>query len=374
MEKLAGAIASPAKPRLLDKGPVQEKQITHGIDLPRMYPIPTSNELDSAPFITAGLFVLKDPETGRVHMAVRRFQINGGNSINVLVSGASPRLLQTLADCEKTKRDLRDLQCAVVLGYDAPFLLSSQISSQKYGLDKYEVDSAMRGEPLELVRCCSIDLEIPAHAEIVMEGVLRAGRTGPEGPFAELMGNYSEAGTAPLMEVTAVMQRSSPIFQHAFPCREEHLAYGIMREVEIYAALGSVVDVRDVNLTVGGGCRLHAVVSIRKRREGDGKSAVLTTLGAYKDIKHVVVVDDDVDIYDPADVEFALATRFQASKDLVMIPDALGSPLDASHMERGVSDKLGFDATKPLGPTVKRYERAIIPGFGENFDIKKYIR
>jgi 2,5-furandicarboxylate decarboxylase 1 len=348
---------------------VQEKQITHGIDLRRMYPIPTSNELDSAPFITAGMFVFKDPETGRVHMAVRRFQVNGGNSINVLVSGASPRLLQTLADREKTKRDL---ECAVVLGYDAPFLLSSQISSQKYGLDKYEVDSAMRGEPLELVRCRSVDLEVPAHAEIVMEGALRAGRSGPEGPFAELMGNYSEAGTAPLMEVTAVMQRNNPIFQHAFPCREEHLAYGIMREVEVYAALRSVVDVRDVNLTVGGGCRLHAVVSIRKRKEADGKSSVLTALGTYKDIKHVVVVDDDVDIYDPSDVEFALATRFQASKDLVIVSGALGSPLDASHTERDVSDKLGFDATKPLGPTAKRYERAIIPGFEKNFDIGKY--
>ncbi|MBQ7262318.1 MAG: UbiD family decarboxylase, partial [Synergistaceae bacterium] len=253
----------------------------------------------------------------------------------------------------------------VVLGYDAPFLLASQIGSGKYGLDKYEVDSALRGEPLELVRCRTIDLEVPAWAEIVIEGRIEPGHAGPEGPFAELMGYYSTVAPAPLMEVSAVTHRDAPIFQHAFPCREEHLAYGVIKEAEIFAALSHTVDVRDVNLTLGGGCRLHAVVSIRKRSPGDGKSAILGTLGAYKDIKHVVVVDDDVDIYDMAEVEAAIASRFQASRDLVIVEGALGSPLEASHMERGVSDKMGLDATKPLDEKVALYRPAIIPGFDD---------
>ena len=367
--KLMNAIANPQKPRLLGDGPVRENIVTQGIDILRMFPVPTSNELDSAPFLTAGMIAYRDIETGRAHMAVRRFQVNRGNSINVLVSGASPHLLATLAECEKQRKDL---QCAVILGYDAPFLLASQISSKKYGLDKYEVDSALRGQALELVRCQSIDFEVPAWAEIVLEGVIRAGKRGPEGPFAELMGYYSEVGTPPLMDITAVMHRNDPIFQHAFPCREEHLAYGMIKEAEIYSALSSVADVVDVNLTLGGGCRLHAVVSIRKRAPGDGKSVILTVLGAYKDIKHVVVVDDDVDIYDMMDVEFALASRFQASHDLVMVPGALGSPLEASHVQYGVTDKLGFDATRPLGEAAGLYRRAVIPGFDQNFDIKKY--
>lgn len=368
--QMMNAIATPAAPRVVADGPVLENVVTSGIDIRRMFPVPTSNSEDSAPFITAGMLAYRDIETGRVHMAVRRFQVNRGNSINVLVSGASPHLLRMLGVCAKQGKDL---QCAVVLGYDAQFLLASQTSSEKYGLDKYNVDSALRGEPLELVQCRSIDFQVPAWAEIVLEGVMRPGKTGTEGPFAELMGYYSEVGTSPLMDITAVLHRNDPIFQHAFPCREEHLAYGMIKEVEVFAALSSVVDVRDVNLTLGGGCRLHAVVSIRKRAAGDGKSAILTVLGAYKDIKHVVVVDDDVNIYDMMDVEFALASRFQASRDLVMVPGALGSPLEASHVEAGVTDKLGFDATKPLGDAAKLYERSFIPGFGPNFDISKYF-
>ncbi|MEL7609621.1 MAG: UbiD family decarboxylase [Bacillota bacterium] len=369
--RLMGALAGGAEPRVVDSGPVKEKIITRNIDLCRMYPIPTSNELDSGPYITAGMLAYRDPDTGCVHMAVRRFQVNRGNQLNALISGASPHLLKMLAACEQRGQNL---ECAVILGYDAPFLLASQFSSMKYGLDKYKVDCALRGEPLELVRCNSIDFAVPAYAEIVLEGVIRPGKRGPEGPFAELMGYYGEAGTSPLIELTAVMQRSAPIFQHAFPCREEHLAYGMVKEAELYTALSGVVDVRDINLTLGGGCRLHAVVSIHKRSEGDGKSAILAVLGAYKDIKHVVVVDDDVDIYDMMDVEFALASRFQAARDLVAVSGALGSPLEASHLEHGISDKLGFDATKPLGDTARRYERAVIPGFNKEFDIKKYIR
>jgi 2,5-furandicarboxylate decarboxylase 1 len=368
--KITSAIANPRKPRVASKGPVQENVIHSGIDLKKICPLPTSNEHDSGPYITAGIIAYRDIDSGCTHMAVRRFQVNEGNSLNVLVSGASPHLLNMLAEYEKNDKTL---ECAVILGYDAAFLLSSQISSQKYGLDKYAVDSAMRGEPLELVRCRSINFEVPAYAEIVFEGVIRPGQKGKEGPFAELMGYYSELGTSPLMEVTTVTHRNNYIFQHAFPCREEHLVYGMIKEAELYATLSSVVDVLDVNLTVGGGCRLNAVVSIRKRSPGDGKSAIITTLGAYKDIKHVVVVDEDVDIFDPLDVEFAVSSRFQASTDLVVITGALGSPLEASHLERGMSDKLGLDATKPFGSTPKRYERAKIPGFENGLDIDKYI-
>lgn len=368
--KLMEAIARPGKPVLLDSGPVQEQVVTRSIDLLRMFPVPTSNELDSGPFLTAGMLVYRDEEAGTTHMAVRRFQVNGGSTVNVLVSPASPHLLELLA---ARRRSGRPLECAVVLGYDAPLLLASQLNSKKYGLDKYEVDSALRGEPLELVRCRSVELEVPAQAEIVLEGVIRPGAESTEGPFAELMGYYSERGPAPLMDITAVTCRSDPIFQHCYPCREEHLAYGMVKEAETYAALSGVVDVKDVNYTLGGGCRLHAAVSIRKRSPGDGKSAILTVLGSYKDVKHVVVVDDDVDIYDPMDLEFAVATRFQASTDLVVVPGALGSPLEASYWERGTADKLGLDATMPLGEGAERYRRAVIPGFDRTFDIKKYI-
>lgn len=369
--RFMNAIAHPAKPKLLTSGAVQENVITSCIDIPGRLPVPTSNEGDAGPYLCAGMFVVRDSDTKRIQMAVRRIQVLGGNKLGILVSGASPHLLREVRRCAE---EGRCLECAVVLGYDAPFLLASQISSEKYGLDKYEVDSALRGEPLELVRCKTVALEVPAWAEIVLEGRINPGMTTPEGPFAELMGYYSTVAPAPLMEVTAVTHRNSPIFQHAFPCREEHLAYGMIKEAELFSALAHTVDVQDINLTVGGGCRLHAVVSIKKRAPGDGKSAILGVLGAYKDVKHVVVVDDDVDIYDNDAVEAAIASRFQASQDLVVVKGALGSPLEASHMERGISDKMGLDATKPLGDKSPLYKAAVIPCFDQvRSSIDKYF-
>jgi 2,5-furandicarboxylate decarboxylase 1 len=368
-DRILGAIARPGKPVYTASAPVQEHVITRGIDLPAMFPIPISNEKDSGPYLTSGMLAYRDPDSGHTYIAVRRFQVNGGNSINVLVSPASPYLQEVLQKCGEAGKDL---PCAVILGYDASLLLTSQISSSRYHLDKYELDSALRGQPLELVRCKSVDLDVPAQAEIILEGVIHPHRVGAEGPFAELMGYYSAEEDSPLIELTAVTHRDRPIFQHCFPGREEHLAYGMIKEAEIYAALRPSVDVRDVNLTAGGGHRLHAVVSLHKRSEGDGKSAVLAVLGAYKDVKHVVVVDDDVDVYDPEDVEGAIASRFQAGRDLVVVSGALGSPLEPSYHERGMSDKLGLDATKPLGNRPE-YERAEIPGFDRSFDIHRYL-
>ena len=368
--KYMDAIANPQPTKLVDNGPIKENIITRNIDIQRMLPVPTSHGKDSSSFITAGMFIVRDPETGHTHMAVRRFQINKGNIISALISGHSPALREQFAEFEKINRPL---ECAVVLGYDATFLLASQIGSRRYGLNKYEVDSALRGEPLELVKCHSVDLEIPAYAEMVLEGVLVPNRREIEGPFGELMGYYGEVAPNPVMEVRTIMHRNNPIFQHAFPCREEHLANGLIREVELYAALKNTVDVKDVNITIGGGCRLHAIVSINKQKAGDGKSAILASLGAFYDIKHVVIVDEDIDIYDPSSVELALASRVQASQDVVIIPGALGSGLEASHVARGVTDKMGIDATKPLGEKAHLFEMAEIPGFEGEINIQKYF-
>jgi len=150
------------------------------------------------------------------------------------------------------------------------------------------------------------------------------------------------------------------------------LANGLIREIELYNILKNLVDVKDVNVTVSGGCRFHTFVSINKRFEGDGKTAIMGALASSKDVKHVVIVDEDVDIYSHDDMEWAIATRVQGAKDMVIVPEALGSGLEPSHIQRGVTDKVGIDATKPLGEAGKGFTRAIIPGY-ENIDIGKYF-
>lgn len=365
--KMMNAIANPKPTKLLTKGPVMENIITRNIDLSKMFPIPTFHGGDSSSYITAGIVVLKDPETGQRHTSVRRLQVNGGNEVNILV--ASPLAKSQYAFMENQNKSL---EVAIILGYDYYLLLASQISSATYGVDKYEVDSALRGEPLELVKCKNVDLEVPAYAEIVLEGIMPPNKRVEEGPFGELMGYYGERALHPVVQVKTIMHRNNPIFQTSFPCREEHLANGLIREIELYGILKNLVDVKDVNVTVSGGCRFHTFISINKRSEGDGKSAIIGALASSNDVKHVVVVDEDVDIYNHDDMEWAIATRVQGSKDMVIVPCALGSGLEPSHVVRGVTDKVGIDATKPLGEAGKGFKRAIIPGY-EKIDIEKYF-
>lgn len=365
--KFINAMMNPKPTKLLDKGPIMENILTRNIDLKSMLPVPTYHGKDSSSYITSGMLVVKDPQTGKRYVSVRRFQMLKGNKMSALI--ASPFLTREFQALESKNKPL---EVAVVLGYDANLLLASQISSETYGLDKYEVDSALRGEPLELVKCHSVDLEVPAHAEYVFEGIIPPNKRELEGPFGELMGYYGSQAPHPIIEVKVIMHRNNPIFQTAFPCPQEHLSNGLIREIEVYSRLKALVDVKDVNVTIGGGYRFHVVASIHKKFDGDGKSAILGVLASSTDVKHVVIVDEDVNIFDHDEVEGAMASRFQADHDLVVIGGALGSGLEPSHVVRGITTKMGLDATKPLGDDCIKFEKARIPNF-EKIDIKKYF-
>jgi len=366
--KLMDAIANPQPAKLVSRGPIQENIITRNIDLGKIFPLPTFHELDSSSFITAGVMVVKCPDTGQVYTSIRRFQFNGGDNISALVT--SPMLTEQMKALFAKKKDL---EVAVVLGYDYIYCAASQVSSYTYGVDKHEVDSALRGAPLEVVKCQTVDIDVPAHAEMVLEGVIPYNEKAVEGPFGELMGYYGSIADHPVMRVKAVTHRNDPIFQISAPCREEHLSNGLIRDIELYTHVSRMgIDVVDANVTIGGGCRFHGVVSIRKKSEGDGKTAIIGALSSAKDMKHVVIVDEDVDIFDPMDVEHALAARVQASKDTVLIPGGNGTGLDPSHHINGTSDKVGIDATKPLGEINVKFDKALIPGY-DDIDLNKFF-
>lgn len=364
--KFMDALVNPMPYKVLNNGPVKENKITSNIDIMKIIPVNKFNGLDSSSFITAGVMVIKDPETGKFHTSVRRLQVNKGNSLSALIG--SFKLTNDIKELEKQGKSL---DVAIVLGYDAQFLIASQYSSATYGVDKYELDSALRGEPLELVKCETNDLLVPAHAEIVIEGRIVAGKRELEGPFGELMGYYGKQAPHPIIEVSAITHRNNPIYQTAFPCEEEHLTNGLIREMELYYYLKNIMDVKDVYVTEGGGYRFNAVVAINQLRNGEAKSAILSALGLNKDLKQVVIVDDDVDIYWEREIEWAITSRSQASHDVVIVPGALGSSLEPSHDIHGITDKIGIDATKPLDGNGK-FERAFIPGY-ENIDINRYF-
>lgn len=365
--KFMDSIANPKPYKVLKDGPIKENIIKRNIDLQKLLPINKFQEKDSSSFITSGVMVVKDPDTNKYFTSIRRLQVNGGNQLSALI--ASPKLTQDFLKLEKLNKPL---EVAIILGYDAPFLMASQMSSALYGVDKYEIDSSLRGEPLELVQCESVDLLVPAYAEIVLEGRIVPGKREIEGPFGELMGYYGSVAPHPIIEVDVVMHRNNPIYQTAFPCREEHVSNGLIREMELYYHLKNQVDVVDVHVTEGGGYRFNAFISIRKNKKGDAKTAILGALGLNKDLKQVVIVDEDVNIYDLQDIEWAITTRAQASLDYTIVEGALGSSLEPSHDLRGVTDKVGIDATKPLDDENEDFHRAIIPGYG-NIDISKYF-
>lgn len=365
--KFMDSIANPKPYKVLNNGPIKENIIKRNIDLQKMLPINKFQEKDSSSFITAGVMVVKDPDTGKYFTSIRRLQVNGKNILSALI--ASKKLTEDFLKLEKLNKPL---EVAIVFGYDAPFLMASQMSSALYGVDKYEIDSSLRGEPLELVQCETVDILVPANAEIVLEGRIVPGKREIEGPFGELMGYYGSVGPHPIIEVDAIMHRNNPIYQTAFPCREEHVSNGLIREMELYYHLKNQVDVVDVHVTEGGGYRFNAFISIKKQKNGDGKTAILAALGLNKDLKQVVIVDEDVDIYDLQDIEWAITTRSQASLDYTIVEGALGSSLEPSHDLRGVTDKVGIDATKPLDDKDEHFHRAIIPNY-ENIDIRQYF-
>ena len=366
--KFMEALVNPMPYKVINNGPIKENIIKNNINLLDILPINKFHEKDGSNYIAAGVLVAKDQDTGKFHTSVRRLQFLEGNKMSALFS-ASPRLTNDFLEAESRNKPL---EVAIVLGYDAPFLMATQYSSTTYGADKFMVDSALRGQPLELVKCETNDLLVPAYAEIVLEGRLIPGKRELEGPFGELMGYYGKQSPQPYIEVDCISYRNNPIYQVAFPCREEHLVNGLIREMEMYFHLKTQIDVKDVNISVGGGARFNGYISINKKREGEGKSAILAALGLQNHLKNVIIVDNDVDIYDLTEIEWAMATRCQSSMDVEIIKGALGTGLEPSHELRGVTDKLGIDATKPIVDEKGIFERVKIPGY-EDIDINKYF-
>ncbi len=356
LERFAVALKNPLPWREIPSAPVQEV-VFEKVDLGRLLPIPTHNELDSGPYISAGVLVARNPESGVQNLAIHRCQVNGPDELALLLL---PR--HTLHFYEAAERAGEALDIAIVIGVDPLTALASQAIAP-LDLDELAIAGALHGAPVEVVACLGNPLRVPAHAEIVLEGRLLPKKRSLEGPFGEFPQYYSERRERHLAKIDRVTLRRDALYHTILGGGREHLLLGaIPREASLLGDLRRhFPGVIDVHLPMGGAGRFVLYVKLEKRREGEGKNVILAAFAAHPDLKEVVVVDEDVDIHRPAEVEWALATRFQADRDLLLIEGAQGSRLDPSAKE-GVGAKMGLDATRPLDAPPLRYKRIRVPG------------
>ena len=356
LQRFQDAAANPVPCREVADAPVQA--VAHDKpDLEAQLPIPTHNELDSGAYITAGLLISRNPKTGIQNVSIHRLQISGPDRMGVLLL---PR--HTLSYLHLAEEAGHDLEVAVVVGVDPLTLLSSQAIAP-LDTDELEIAGALHGAPLPVVKCRTNNVRVPAEAEIVIEGRILLRAREPEGPFGEFPQYYGERANRHVLQVDAITHRQDPLFHTIVGGGLEHLLLGgIPREATLLSHLRrSFPSVRDVHLARGGVCRYHLYVQIDQRSEGEAKNVILGAFGGHYDIKQVIVVDPDVDIHDPTEVEWAVATRFQADRDLVVIAGAQGSKLDPSTRD-GVGAKMGLDATVPFGAPPLKFKRISIPG------------
>jgi UbiD family decarboxylase len=251
-----------------------------------------------------------------------------------------------------------DLPVAICIGVSLATHLAASMSPPP-GVDELSVAHALA--PTPLVKCLTKDLEVPAEAEIVLEGRITHRLVG-EGPFLDLTETMDIVRQQPVIEIDLVTHRRNPIYHALLPGGLEHkLLMGMPREPTIYSEVDKIARCTGVAITPGGASWLHAVVQIDKQGPDDGSRAIEAAFRGHASLKHVWVVDTDIDIYNPSAVEWALATRFQADRDLIVLGDRPGSSLDPSGLhvpgQKSRTAKMGFDCTIPWGADESKYRK-----------------
>jgi 2,5-furandicarboxylate decarboxylase 1 len=347
---LVNALSHPRKPRQVESGEWRDN-VQDSFDLLRL-PIPKYFPKDGGRYVTAGVAVAEFE--GKRNLSFHRLMLLGKDRFAIRLV---PRHLFTMH--QMSMKQGKDLKVAFCVGVCPSVLLAGAVSTD-YTIDEMEIASAIRYQGLKQeVEVAQTDggLWVPAHAEYVIEGRLTSEMVD-EGPFVDITGTYDSIRSQPVFQVDRVYHRDEPIFHLILPGGLEHyLLMGLPREPVIFRTVRQVVPrVHGVRLTEGGCCWLHGVVSITKNKEGDAMNAAMAAFTGHPSMKKVIIVDQDVDIYDDQQVEWAEATRFQANRGLLVVNNAAGSSLDPS--SDGLTSKIAVDATKPLGS--EGFEKALI--------------
>lgn len=355
---LIKAINFPSQPSRTDTAPCQEV-ICETQDLDDL-PILFHCKGDGGNYISSGVMISAHPEHGQNMDFHRCMQFSKTEMAVRVVKGRH---------FDKFLEDLGKVDVAICVGV-APNILIAGATSVEIGIDELAIANALA--PFQVVKAHMSDLLIPAEAEFVIEGTIYRDRRHAEGPFVDLTETQDIIRQEPVLEVKCITHRYDAIWHALLPGGLEHkLLMGMPREPTIFREVSKVVKCLDVNINPGGSSWLHAIIKIRKEHEDDGHQAILAAHQGHSSCKHIFVVDDDIDIYDPLSVEWAMATRFQADRDLVMLGRERGSSLDPS-AEPGsyVTSKVGFDLTAPLDAKGKHFAKVLFP----KVDLDKYLK
>ncbi|AXV40226.1 UbiD family decarboxylase [Methanobacterium sp. BAmetb5] len=324
--------------------------VSEAADLSKL-PILTYYPRDGGPYITSGVIIAKDPETGVRNASIHRMLVLGKDKLTARIV---PRHLYTYH--QRAEALDQPLELAIAIGLHPATLLATT-TSVPINVDELEVANNFHQGKMNLVKCETVDIEVP-ECEILLEGRMMPHERAEEGPFVDLTDTYDVVRMEPVIELDRMHYRHDSMYHAIMPAGFEHkLLQGLPQEPRIFSSVQNTVPtVKNVALTEGGCCWLHAAVSIQKQTQGDGKNVIMAALAAHPSLKHCVVVDEDVDIFDAEDVEYAIATRVKGDEDILIVPGARGSSLDPCAKSDGTTTKVGVDATKPLDK-LEKFER-----------------
>jgi 2,5-furandicarboxylate decarboxylase 1 len=361
VDRYGAAVRTPIPPRRVKDGRCKEVVLEGDQADCTTLPIVVHSELDAGRYLTAGVMFGRDPDTGILGVGLQRMQLKGPRLFGVNMPAERRVGRAALKAEDRNER----FGVAVVLGAGPYIDLASQ-AKIPHAQEKLGVAGALAGQPIDIVPCLTVDADVPADAEMVIEGHFVPKAREPEGPFGEVAGTYGLLGNRHVFEVSAITMRRDAMYQTALtgmPTTDNHVQGwpAICESIKRMAqqACPEVVDVHAI------GPYYIAIVSIRKRLAYEARNVILSVLGptaGAPQAKYCIVVDPDVNVRDINQVLWALYTRVQPDQDAMIFPPMVGAPLDPSAPVHRHSSKMGFDATVPLGESRERYNRVVVPG------------
>ena len=365
-KKIISAIKKAKRPKIISSGKFMENKSKNLFSLP----IVTHFEKESGPFITSSIVYAKNPETGKQNSSFHRFMPIDKTHFSIrMVEGR--HLHRCFVDA---KEHGEDLKIAITVGVHPAISIAGAYQAE-WGKDEIDIANSLLGGKLTLAKLSSTRLNVPSGAEIVMEGKILHDKTHREW-MVEMLQTYDHKRSQPVFELENLYFRNNPIFHDVLSGYSEHrLLMGMPIESKLNGILKKIYSqTLQVSMTNGGCNWLHVVVQIKKKSESDPKKIIKKTFDSHRSLKQVTVVDEDIDPNSAESVEYAMATRFQADKDLIILKNVRGSSLDpSSDQQKLQTAKMGIDATRSLSKRPDGFKIAKIPKI-DKIKLEKYFK